>query len=71
MTTKKPATKARCPRCNVPVAGNGSGFYRCPKCLGTFDDDPDEGGDYSTDPSKRIEREDEQRARRGFTRRRR
>jgi hypothetical protein len=29
-----------------------------------FDDAPDEGGDYCTDPTRRLERREEERARR-------
>jgi len=55
-----------CPFCGdrriITYAG---GLYRCHKCDRLFDNDPDEGGDYSShNPGVRIERE-ERRAKRG------
>jgi tRNA(Ile2) C34 agmatinyltransferase TiaS len=70
MAEKTRKKQAACPACGGLAEDNGSGFFRCPKCLGVFDDDPDEGGDYSTDPSRRLEREDERRAAKGHVRRR-
>ena len=29
-------------------------MFRCLKCLGNFDDDPDEGGTHFADPSRRM-----------------
>lgn len=54
-----------CPRCNsakqvVSLAGGEA--YRCAKCGGIFDDDPDEGGDYSDrDPGARLDRAERRR----------
>lgn len=49
----------RCPRCGTlhPLNQQAS-VYRCQKCGGMFDDDPNEGGDYHDDPSRRVEREE-------------
>lgn len=60
----KPAPK--CPRCgtNKHVRPHGvvGDLYRCGKCSGTFDDDPEEGGDYSDrNPAARLERDDRRR----------
>jgi hypothetical protein len=30
-------------------------LYWCGKCKGYFDDDPNEGGDYANNPTKRAE----------------
>lgn len=50
----------RCPRCSTlqPFRKTAS-VYLCPKCRGMFDDDPNEGGDFSDDPSKRLEQQEE------------
>jgi len=41
-----------CPWCETPkhVQLIGENMYRCHKCERSFDDDPDEGGDYLRDP---------------------
>lgn len=51
-----------CPACGTrqPMRLPGESIYRCDKCGGMFDDSPDEGGDYSTDPSRRLEQQEEQ-----------
>lgn len=61
-----PEVKPVCPQCRsasrVKAAGS---FWTCRKCGGFFDGDVSEGGDYFTDPTKRIENEESrQRARR-------
>ena len=56
----KPANPP-CPVCNTAkhvVPHDGDAFY-CGKCHGCFDAEPDEGGDYFSDPSKRLERVEE------------
>lgn len=55
-----------CPACGTkqPMRLPGESIYRCPRCGGMFDDAPDEGGDYCTDPTRRLERREEERARR-------
>jgi ribosomal protein S27AE len=66
--TQKPA----CPKC-----GNRSqrsllqiaDTFKCGRCGAMYDSDPDEGGTYFTDPSKRLEREEAERARRQQRRR--
>lgn len=57
-----PQSMPPCPRCNTnkKVRANG-GRYWCDRCNGLFDDDPDEGGSYFSDPSKRLERQEERR----------
>lgn len=54
-----------CPRCGTArhVTTRGE-FYHCGRCDGHFDDTPDEGGDYSADPSRRLERREEREWRR-------
>ena len=61
----------RCPRCgtNKHVQVTGYNLYHCHQCHGTFDNDPDEGGDYGNNPSRRLEREEERRERRAATHR--
>lgn len=41
----------------------GQEMFRCLGCGATWDLDPNEGGTHYTDPTRRIELEDEQRAR--------
>lgn len=49
----------RCPRCKRAVKKGERSDYYCPSCDALFDDDPDEGGDYSDfNPAARIEREE-------------
>jgi len=49
-----------CPKCKtsgkVTVAGNR--LFYCHRCQMQFDDDPDEGGNYGNNPSRRMEREE-------------
>lgn len=47
----------RCPFCGrwKSVRPQADTFF-CTRCFKHFDNDPDEGGDYATDPTKRIER---------------
>lgn len=55
----------KCPACgsrkSQPV---GEDYYKCTTCGGFFDDDPDEGGDYGSKPSARIERQERNRSNR-------
>lgn len=48
----------RCPRCGVKQKrkDDPDAVYYCSRCRGMFDNDPDEGGDYHADPSRRMER---------------
>lgn len=59
------APKPPCPRCRsnrqVTPVGTVGDMFRCGKCGGHFDSEPDEGGSYFTDPSKRLEIADERR----------
>lgn len=64
----KAANLPPCPRCgtakHVTTNGHGDGLlFVCNQCRGLFDQDPDEGGSHYSDPSKRMEREEEFRAR--------
>ena len=44
----EPAIKIpRCPRCDGKGEAVPGGLYRCSRCKGCYDDDPEEGGDYS------------------------
>lgn len=55
-----------CPCCktNKHVELNGRDAYFCGKCSSLFDFEPNEGGDYFSDPSKRMERAEERAQRR-------
>jgi len=62
----------RCPFCrSKKVAEHGHRTYVCARCNAWFDDDPDEGGDYFSDPTKRmtVRERQEQRAKRAKKRR--
>lgn len=54
------AANIKCPRCGQRVAvGEGQTIFYCSNCRAVFDDDPDEGGDYSDrNPAARLEREE-------------
>ena len=59
-----PTSHVRCPRCNRRQKRQGPDtLYWCEVCRCQFDDDPDEGGDYCTDPTRRIVREEGRRQR--------
>jgi len=49
-----------CPSCgdNRSVHKDGDRNFFCTLCKVEFDDNPDEGGDYSINPTKRIERQE-------------
>jgi len=54
-------TKPKCPGCGRVnrVKSIGGGQYRCEACGAYFDNDPDEGSDYSDfNAAARLERED-------------
>lgn len=56
--------KADCPGCGRTVESKTDVFW-CVTCQCQFDNDPDEGGDYSSrDPSARLEREERRQERR-------
>ena len=46
----------KCPACKDrgKVVAMSQSMFRCLKCLGNFDDDPDEGGTHFADPSRRM-----------------
>lgn len=45
-----------CPSCNTNKGARAqSGYYRCGKCGGLYDSEPNEGGDVHADPSRRME----------------
>lgn len=50
--------KPRCPVCNRKGEPIGPDLFRC-KLGHMFDDTPDEGGTYHSDPTRRIENADE------------
>lgn len=60
----KPKT-VDCPGCgrSQPFQTPDS-LYWCDVCQCQFDDDSDEGGDYFTDPTKRLDRQEQRAARR-------
>lgn len=55
-----PTTHVKCPRCGTAQKKRQpDAIYYCERCRGQFDDDPDEGGDWSDrDPSWRLERQE-------------
>lgn len=55
-----------CPRCGRKnrVYLEGYRNYYCSRCKIVFDDDPDEGGDYSIDPTRRMRQQEEWKQRR-------
>jgi rubredoxin len=58
----------KCPRCgrrkSVQPQGSCGDLFRCTKCGNVFDNDPDEGGDYSDrNPAARMEREERRKKR--------
>lgn len=63
MNTKRKTETVRCPGCGkkFPVTGP-DGLYWCSACGCYFDADPDEGGDFHNDPTRRAEREDDRTA---------
>lgn len=66
MTTTKPkGPQVKCPKCGRPQPKtlSADGIYWCSHCKMQYDDNPDEGGDYSNfDPSARLMREERQQA---------
>ena len=52
--------KVHCPKCGRPKPYKSpDALYWCDHCKGMFDDQPDEGGDYSSrDPSARLEKQE-------------
>ena len=60
-----------CPLCgdHRSVHKEGDRAYFCTFCKAAFDDHPEEGGDYSTDPTRRLQyqeaREERRKAKRG------
>lgn len=62
----------RCLRCGRTQPRRGpTAIYICEHCRAMFDDDPDEGGDFSDrNPAARLEREERNEERRRQQRRR-
>ena len=55
----------KCPRCGRPSSKEVSHRnWLCDWCDMLFDDDPDEGGTYCTDPTRRLENEEREKERR-------
>lgn len=48
--------KPKCPLCkkNNKVAHHSGNLFRCGRCGGLFDTQPNEGGDCYSDPTKRL-----------------
>ncbi len=65
-------TEPRCPLCHSKGKSAGPDLFKCSKCGGLFDADPDEGGTVSNrNPAARMERAEKQLEQRiGQTRRR-
>lgn len=57
----KPKTQqVKCPKCGRKQDYTGpDALYYCKHCRAYHDDDPDEGGDFSNNPTRRIERHEE------------
>ncbi len=58
-------TMPPCPVCqtNRHVGPHDGDLFFCGRCKGMFDGNPDEGGSHWNDPSKRMEKQEEQRQR--------
>ena len=54
-------TGPKCPKCGRRAPNGEGDTFWCDHCLMMFDDDPDEGGDYGTDPTRRMMREEARR----------
>lgn len=63
MAQQEKTPAVRCLKCKRPVGPmRSNGFYWCERCRIMFDDDPNEGGDYSDrNPLARLEREERKR----------
>lgn len=62
--SKPSGPQVACPGCRRQQAKLGpDANYWCPSCQAMFDDDPDEGGDFFSDPSLRMERQETRRSR--------
>lgn len=52
-----------CPVCKtnkqVKVIGVSGDMFRCGRCNGIFDSEPNEGSDVFADPSRRMEKQEE------------
>lgn len=63
----KPSDKPKCPKSGCKGRGieqGRSGIFVCNRCNGHFDNEPNEGGDFSDkDPSARLQRQERQRKR--------
>ena len=60
----KTAQKLCCPMCrSTRFVAAGPDLYKCAKCGGLFDGDPDEGGTHGHRPEMRLEREERNRER--------
>lgn len=58
---RRPMPIPKCPACGhkgKPVGVSGDMFF-CEYCGALYDTEPEEGGDYLADPSKRMERREE------------
>lgn len=52
------AKDVKCPQCGrIKAVQKAGAFYKCNGCGAVFDDEPEEGGDYSDrNPAARLER---------------
>lgn len=59
-----------CPSCGTNKGATAvSGYFRCGKCGGLYDSDPNEGSDVFADPSRRMELQERHQQRRKGRRR--
>ena len=54
-------TGPKCPKCGRRAPNSEGSVFWCEQCNAMYDNDPDEGGDYCTDPTKRVQREESRR----------
>jgi hypothetical protein len=60
----EPTITMPCPQCGRRISAPLATYFYCRYCRLCFDDDPNDGGDYSDrNPAARIEREERRKAR--------
>lgn len=62
-TTRSQSNGLACPCGSTRYVAAGPDLYKCCRCGGFFDNDPDEGGTHGHRPETRIEREERARER--------
>lgn len=56
----QPTATIKCPRCKRPQRlRTPDALYKCDGCGGLFDGEASEGGDYYSDPSRRLEKQEQ------------